>query len=152
MHLHDRLTPRQILIDPPVSNRKELFLLFGEVLHSRGLVVEPEPVVRLLEEREAILSTAIGGGVAIPHAQIPGLGQLAMAFSVHPSGVDFPALDDEPVRLVFCLIGDSSTAGEHLAGLAGLAQLARRTPVLKRLVETQSGAEFLRVLREVELS
>lgn len=150
MHLHDRLTPQRVLIDPPIDTRAALFKLFGELFHDCGLVADPETVSRRLEEREAILSTGIGGGVAIPHAQIPDLGKLAMAVSVHPRGLAYPSLDDRPVRLVFCLIGDAGTTADHLAGLARLARLARRTEVLDSLVEAKSGNEFLDRLQTME--
>jgi mannitol/fructose-specific phosphotransferase system IIA component (Ntr-type) len=150
MLLHERLTPRRVLIAPPVAGRDELFGLFGTVFCDGGLVRDPAHISDRLEEREAILSTGIGGGVAIPHAQIPGLGQLAMAASVHPEGLAYPALDSQPVRLVFCLIGDTGTAADHLAGLARLARLARRAEALARLVAAPTSDDFLNELRAVE--
>ena len=93
-----------------------------------------------LAERERILSTGIGGGVAVPHAQIPGLGRLTMAASTHPSGIEYPSLDEGPVRIVFCLLGDANTAADHLAGLARLARLARRSADLEPLVTASDGA------------
>ena len=125
MRLSEQMNPDLVLISPDVSGRDELFQRFGNVLEGAGLVSSGDDVVSRLLEREAILSTGIGGGVAVPHAQVPGLGRLVMAVSVHPDGIDYPALDDLPVRLVFCLLGDSTTAADHLAGLARLARLAR---------------------------
>jgi len=139
-----------VLISPDIGERAELFRRFGELFVKAGLVESPEQVVARLLEREAILSTGIGGGVAVPHAQIPGLGQLTMAASTHPSGIEYPALDERPVRLVFCLLGDANTAADHLAGLARLARLARRSADLEPLVAASDGASFVRELRQLE--
>lgn len=150
MRLADRLRPELVFIAPDVAGRDELFRLFGSVFERTGLVPDGDKVVEKLLEREKILSTGIGGGVAVPHAQVPGIGGLAMAASIHPDGVDYPALDDLPVRLVICLIGDSNTAADHLAGLARLARLARRDDALDRLIGAESGEAFLAVLADLE--
>jgi len=139
-----------VLISPDVGERAELFHLFGELFEKAKLVESGEQVVARLLEREAILSTGIGGGVAVPHAQIPGLGRLAMAASTHSDGLQYPALDGQPVRLVFCLLGDANTAADHLAGLARLARLARRSAALEPLAEAADGDAFLRALRQLE--
>lgn len=139
-----------VLISPDIGDRAELFRRFGELFVEADLVESGELVVERLLEREAILSTGIGGGVAVPHAQIPGLGRLAMAASTHPDGLEYAALDERPVRLVFCLLGDANTAADHLAGLARLARLARRSAALEPLVGAADGAAFVRELRQLE--
>jgi mannitol/fructose-specific phosphotransferase system IIA component (Ntr-type) len=152
MRLSSKLTPELVLVDPEVRTRDELFRLFGDVLHDQGIVEDPTAVASRLVEREEILSTGIGGGVAVPHAQVPGLGKLVMTASVHPDGIEYPALDDEPVRLVFCLLGDATTTADHLAGLARLARLARSRESLSDLVAAESGREFVDALVRLEES
>jgi PTS system nitrogen regulatory IIA component len=139
-----------VMIEPVAGGRDDLFRRFGERFAEVGLVRDADQVTRRLLEREEILSTGIGGGVAVPHAQIPGLGRVAMAASVHRAGLDYPSADSKPVRLVFCLLGDTGTAADHLAGLARLARLARRTEALERLIAAGSGDEFVAVLATCE--
>jgi len=148
MHLYEHLIPERVLIAPKVSGRSELFHHFGEAFEQTGIVDSAELVARRLEERERILSTGIGLGVAIPHAQVPGIGALFMAASVHPESLRYPSLDDQPIRLVFCLIGDTDTAADHLAGLARLARLARKD--LGELITCPNGEEFIERLRKLE--
>ncbi len=150
VHLASKLRADLVLIAPVVNGRDELFRAFGRRLEEVGLVMSGDDVVQRLLEREGILSTGIGSGVAVPHAQVPGLGQLVMIASVHPEGLPYPSLDGRPVRLVFCLLGDASTAADHLAGLARLARLARRTDGLEGLVAATSGEEFLDRLSQLE--
>ena len=150
MRLSKQLSPELVLIAPDVVDRDELLHLFGSTFAGAGLVDNAAVVVDGLLEREQILSTGIGGGVAVPHAQIAGLGRLVMAASTHPDGIQYPALDSEPVRLVFCLIGDSKTAADHLAGLARLARLARRHDALEELIGAPTSEEFLTILGRLE--
>ena len=152
MYLFQHLTPQCVLIDPVVSGKDQLFRLFGDLLEEQKLVPSGIAVERSLKEREAILSTGIGRGWAIPHAQISGAGRLLMAVSIHPQGIEYPAVDQVPVELVFCLIGDSKTAADHLAGLARLARLARQDASLERLVKASSGEEFIEILTAIEES
>ena len=151
MLLSEHLTSESVLIAPEVDGRDELFHLLASVFVSSGLVSSQEAVVRRLVEREAVLSTGIGNGVAVPHAQISGLGCLAMAASVHPDGVPYPALDSQPIRLVFCLIGDTNSAADHLAGLARLARLARKASQLEELIRAGSAEAFIATLARIEV-
>lgn len=150
MRLSRKLDPEMVLIAPPVADREALFLRFGQIFADAGLAPSADEVVARLMEREAILSTGIGGGVAVPHAQIPHLGRLVMAASTHPDGLRYPALDEQPVRLVFCLLGDTDTTADHLAGLARLARLARRREALAPLVAAADGAAFVAALAVLE--
>lgn len=139
-----------VLISPEVVDREDLFRKLGKVFVEQGVVDSAELVEDRLLEREAILSTGIGGGVAVPHAQIPNLGRLVMAASTHPDGINYPALDDQPVRLVFCLLGDANTTADHLAGLARLARLARRQDATEPLIAARDGDEFIAALERLE--
>lgn len=150
MFLFQHLTPERVLIDPVVAGRDPLFHLIGKRLEDLGLVSSGKAVEQSLKDREAILSTGIGGGWAIPHAQLPAIGRLLMAVSVHPRGLDYPAVDQMPVQLVFCLIGDSKTSADHLAGLARLARLARQTGAMEQLVKAPSSEAFIDTLRSIE--
>jgi PTS system nitrogen regulatory IIA component len=150
VRLSKKLDPDMVLISPDVADRDGLFRLFGDLAAGAGLVKSADVVVEKLMEREKILSTGIGGGVAVPHAQLPGLGRLVMVASTHADGLKYPALDDQPVRLVFCLLGDANTTADHLAGLARLARLARRRAALEPLVAAADGRAFVAALEELE--
>ena len=150
MRLAEHLPPELVLVAPEVEGRQELLRLFARRLVTAGLAVDAADIARRLEDRERILSTGIGGGVAIPHAQVPGLGRMVMAASIHPSGIDYPSLDGTPVKLVLCLVGDASTSADHLAGLARLARLARKPDVLAKLVAAATPEAFIAVLAGFE--
>lgn len=150
MRLSDRLSAELVLIDPQVADRDALLRAFGAIFARAGIFADGEEVARRLLERERVLSTGIGGGIAVPHAQVPGLGRLAIAASTHPRGLAYPAVDEQPVRLTFCLVGDSTTAADHLAGLARLARLARRSEFVEGLIDAVSSEDFLARLARLE--
>jgi len=143
LKLCHHLAKENVLIAPAVAGREELFRAFADLLAGNGLVPDPDAVVAGLEQREAILSTGIGGGVAAPHTQLAGVGRLVVAASTHPDGLDYPALDGRPIRVVLCLVADAAAAADHLAGLARIARIARRPEAVERLATAPDPAAFV---------
>ena len=100
--------------------------------------------------REALLSTGIGRGVAVPHARSPALSNIAMAVGTTREPIDFDALDAEPVRLVWMLVGPGRTGGRHVRTLAAISELLRDDAVRDRLSGASTPGEFLRILEQAE--
>ena len=114
---------------------------------------DPAAVASILEsvrEREQVLSTGVGGGVAIPHGKTPLIDQLVVAAGDCARPVEFAALDGAPVELCFLLIGPESAAGEHVKALSRISRLLRRDQLRDALRDARSADEFLRVVRESE--
>jgi mannitol/fructose-specific phosphotransferase system IIA component (Ntr-type) len=109
-----------------------------------------EDLLRAVREREAVLSTGIGHGVAIPHGKSSAVGDLRMAAGRAAEPLDFDALDGEPVSLFFLLVGPESAAGPHIKALSRISRLVRKDEVREKLVAARSAAEFLDALREAE--
>lgn len=113
-----------------------------------GVPERAEEIRRAIEEREALLSTGVGHGIALPHARTSALGSLEMAVGTTAEPVDFDAVDELPVRLVWMLAAPSSASGLHVRTLARISGLLRDDPVRERLVNADSPQEFLARLRE----
>ena len=109
-----------------------------------------EDVLRAVREREAVLSTGIGHGVAIPHGKSSAVGDLRMAAGRSAAPVDFDALDGQPVSLFFLLVGPESAAGPHIKALSRISRLVRKDEVRDKLVAAQTAQEFMDALREAE--
>lgn len=112
--------------------------------------VPPEPLLAAIEERERVLSTGIGHGIAIPHAKSPLVNDLVLVAGTAPVGIPFDALDGEPVRLLFLLIGPESAAGQHVKALSRIARLVRRESVREALVAAPDPARFQQSVVEAE--
>ena len=100
--------------------------------------VTPEEIERVLLEREALQSTGIGEGVAIPHGALPQLKEQVAALLIVPGGVEFQAIDDAKVSILFSVIGPKRATGEHLKTLARVSRLLRSKEFRARLVGAPS--------------
>src|SRR3954453_18945711 len=98
--------------------------------------VTPEEIERVLLEREALQSTGIGEGVAIPHGALPQLKEQVAALLIVPDGVEFQAIDDAKVSILFGVIGPKRATGEHLKTLARVSRLLRSKEFRERLVSS----------------
>jgi mannitol/fructose-specific phosphotransferase system IIA component (Ntr-type) len=111
---------------------------------------ERDDVLRAVREREAVLSTGIGHGVAIPHGKSSAVGDLRMAAGRAAAPVDFDALDGQPVSLFFLLVGPESAAGPHIKALSRISRLVRKDEVRDKLVAARTAQEFMDALKEAE--
>jgi len=149
VQLQDLLTPRRIKV--PIAGQDKSSVIRELV----GLVVENgaaefDDVLRAVQEREAVLSTGIGCGVAIPHGKTARVQELRLAAGVSPRPVAFDALDGEPVRLFFLLIGPETSAGDHVKAISRISRLIRRQPVRERLLAARDAEEFFQTLCNAE--
>ena len=103
--------PELFLDRPAASNRGELFERFGEALERRGIVEHRPAFVRLVAEREALGTTALGQGVAFPHVRAHVAGATALAFARLAEPVEFDAPDGQPVDVILMLVAPYDLRG-----------------------------------------
>lgn len=148
MYTLARLCPEEdILLELPVCNRAQLFERVALHLQQRyGLAAEP--IARLLAEREVLGSTALGHGVALPHARVPGL-STPLAVLVRPSEpIEFAAPDGRPVSEAIVLLVPQHANAAHLQLLAEAAQRFCSRPFRQALRRAQAPAAVRRLLLE----
>lgn len=149
MLLTDLLTIERIKIPLKATSKDELLReLVGLIGDGNG--IDQEDVLRAVREREAVLSTGIGYGVAIPHGKSAAVPDLRMAAGRTEGPVDFDALDGRPVSLFFLLVGPESAAGPHIKALSRISRIVRRDDVREQLIAASDQAEFMRALEEAE--
>jgi fructose-specific phosphotransferase system IIA component len=148
--LTELLTPARIRVPLAARTKAEVLEELVGVLTDAGVVADGETVLRAVRRREAELSTAIGSGVAIPHGKAEGVQTLAMAAGVAADGVDFDALDGQPVRLFFLLVGPESAAGLHVKALSRISRLVRREDTRAELAAADSPEAFMAVVTAAE--
>lgn len=105
---------------------------------------------RVLSEREALQSTGIGDGVAIPHGALEHLNRQLAAVLVCPDGVPFDAIDGRPVRILFAVVGPKRATGEHLKTLARISRLLRDPGFREKLLSTGDRQEAYALIRSAE--
>jgi len=118
-----------------------------------GALADAEPTIDadvllgVLREREALQSTGIGDGVAIPHGKLPGLDRLMASFARSP-GVDFAAIDGEPTRLFFLLVVPEHSGGQHLKALARISRFVRDEAFRDRLLAATGADEVFAAIED----
>ncbi|MHB1222423.1 MAG: PTS sugar transporter subunit IIA [Gemmatimonadaceae bacterium] len=150
MLLSDLLSPSRVRI-PLVATTKEGVMreLLDAALADHDAATR-DAVMASLQARERVLSTGIGGGVAIPHAKTPLVDQLLMAAGVSARPVDYDSLDGEPADLFFMLLGPETAAGAHVRALGRISRVLRREPLRDALRAATDPEAFLRVVAESE--
>lgn len=149
MLLTELLTRERIRIPLSARSKEELLReLVGVITGSERK--DQDDVLRAVREREAVLSTGIGHGVAIPHGKSSAVSELRMAAGRVNDPVEFDALDGQPVSLVFLLVGPESAAGPHIKALSRISRIVRRDDVRERLIAAESAEEFLQALEDAE--
>lgn len=124
--------------------------LLCEGLNEAGATASTVDILRVLEAREALQSTGVGSGVAIPHGRLGGLDRFVGALAIHHHGVEFEAIDGRPVSILFAVIGPEKAAGEHLKCLARIGRLLRDDSVRERLQRATSPEDALSIVREAD--
>ena len=150
MLLSDLLSIDRIRIPLNAASKDDVLRELVDVIATSDDVEDREVVLRAVREREAVLSTGIGNGVAIPHGKSTVIPELRMAAGTAKAPLEFDALDGQPVRLVFMLIGPETAAGPHIKALSRISRIVRNDSVRERLIAARTAEEFLRALREAE--
>jgi PTS system nitrogen regulatory IIA component len=147
--LTELLTPDRVVVPLAARDKAGVIAELTRHLvdHAGGTYAE---VLGAVEEREAVLSTGIGFGVAIPHARSSAVKELSLVCGVSPTPVPYDSIDGEPVRLFFLIVGPEASAGQHVKILSRIARLVRRENLRQRLSEAGTPAEFYETLLDAE--
>lgn len=122
---------------------KELISLLGLDDKSEGILF------KMLKRRENLGSTGIGRGMAIPHCRSLVVNRLRVAFGRKPEGLDFKAIDDQPVRYFFLIVAPPlEVSNQYLPVLGKIAQFAKDPDVPRRLDQLETPEDFLQLLED----
>jgi NhaP-type Na+/H+ or K+/H+ antiporter/mannitol/fructose-specific phosphotransferase system IIA component (Ntr-type) len=141
--LHPRLVARV-----NVKDVSELLTKMVDIVVRHMPTVPRDHTIRELLEREKAFPTALGHAVAIPHTYCKQLESRVCAVAQIPGGVDFGAVDGEPVKLAFLLLSPPGDPEGHLATLAEIARVVLDAPTRDRLMTEQDPGQLLDVVRQ----
>lgn len=149
MTLADILTPEQIIPELQASNRWEAIDELIQHLVSVGKIKPEhrEGITAAVKKRESSMSTGIGIGVGIPHASTDLIFEVTGAFGRSKKGVNFDALDNQPVRLVMLFLVPQGQFQKHLHTLANIAKLLHNKEFRLALEEAPDAAAMFGVIQ-----
>jgi PTS system nitrogen regulatory IIA component len=150
--LPDLLIPERVKVPLASHSKDEVLRELVQLAMPSADAAALESVVHAVLEREKLLSTGIGSGIAIPHGRTNQVANLILAAGVAPVPIDFDALDGKPVSLFFLLLGPESTAGAHVRALGRISRAVRNEAVRDELTRSQNAGAFVGHLAAAEAS
>ena len=127
MKISDFLCAKAVSADLKGTNKQEIIDEMVRLLISAGAIDKKNKakLMEVLSAREALGSTAIGQGIAIPHGKSDSVNKLIASLGISKKGIDFDSLDGEPAYIFFLLIAPIDSAGPHLKALARISRLLK---------------------------
>ena len=135
MNMKDALKESCVIADLKGGTKKEVLTEMVKALQAGGVVSNVEETVAVILEREKLGSTGIGEGIAIPHGKMKGIDRILCAFGRSKEGVDFDAVDNKPVHIIFLLLAPEDSAGLHIQMLSRISRILRDPSFRKHLTE-----------------
>jgi len=148
MKIMDSLVRDAVILNLGVRTKREALTEMANALAKCEPQIEAERLLEVLLEREALQSTGIGEGVAIPHGKLVGLDRLVASFARSPEGVDFEAIDGQPTHHFFLLVVPEHSGGQYLKALARISRFFRDPAFRQRLSEAEALEDVLRAIEE----
>jgi PTS system nitrogen regulatory IIA component len=147
MELADLLSPDSVVANLRAANKKQALQDIAAAVTKIARLPERQ-IFEALLERERLGTTGVGQGVAIPHAKFAGLDRLYGVFARLEQPVDFEAIDERPVDLIFALLAPEDAGAEHLKALARVSRLLRNAQICAKLRATQDQDALYALLTE----
>lgn len=138
MNVIDVLPPENTFCGAPGGSKKRVLENLSHFIAERMNNVDADDLYHLLLDRERLGSTGIGDGVAIPHCRMPGCNKITAALLKLEDPVDFDAIDNLPVDLVFALIVPEEQNDNHLQVLSSIAQLLQHESIRQQMRQATS--------------
>ena len=148
MGLLNILSEDAIKVDLESEDKEEAFEELIDVLVRTGCVKNRRTALEALWKRESQASTGIGLGVGIPHCKTDAVDELVATLGISREGIEFDAIDHEPVYLVFLILAPENTSGPHVRALAQIAVWAEVPGLFSRLRKADSPSEVLEYLAQ----
>lgn len=150
MKIFDFLNEKAISADLGSDNKKDIIQELAELLVKAGELKPKmkDAAVKILLNREALGSTGIGQGVAIPHGKCEYVKELVGAFGISKKGINFDSLDGEPAFIFFLLLAPIESSGPHLKALARISKLLKDKYFRDSLKNSENEKTLLKIMKE----
>jgi PTS system nitrogen regulatory IIA component len=151
MTLADIIDARSVIPALKVQGKKQLL---QELSHAAAQLtaIDHRLIFETLSRREKLGSTGLGQGIAIPHGKLPSITRVYGLFAKLANPIDFDAVDEQPVDLVFLLLAPEHAGADHLKALARISRLLRNPAIVAKLRGTESPEGLYAILTEPSAS
>ena len=126
------LSDKSFLVNFEASSKKNVLDELSK-LAEKAIKIDSRILLEALTKREKLGSTAVGNGIAIPHANCPDIDKPKVFVALLSNSLDFNANDDQPVDIIFLLLAPDNSGSEHLQSLALVSRLLRNKELTTKL-------------------
>lgn len=150
MKIIDVLQKESIELNLSFQNKDELLSYIIQLAERSGKIADIESASKAVFDRERIMSTGVGKGIALPHAKTNSVADSVGALIILNSPIDFEALDGKPVNIIFLLMGRESNVGNHLRLLSKVSRLLNNDAFRSKLLKSETSDEVINIFSEIE--
>ncbi|MCS7054279.1 MAG: PTS sugar transporter subunit IIA [Ignavibacterium sp.] len=152
MKISEYLTKNSIIPELKSSDKYDVIDELLNLFSNDPRVEDLEDVRKNVFEREKIMSTGVGKGFAVPHGKSNFVKDIIVAFGRSKNGIDFEALDNQPVYLVFLLVGRNDLVSLHIKLLSRISKMMDREDFRQKLLSAADEEEIIKIFTEEEKS
>ena len=150
MNLVDVFKPVYIKLPLEKNSKAEVIKELVEILNKNKAILNPEGVIEAVFDRERIMTTGVGNGVAIPHCKHKDSRNFAIALGIHQTGIDFEAIDKKPAKIIFLLVGPEDQPGTHIKLLSRISRIISKDEVREKVLNCKTPQELFDLIKEEE--
>ena len=151
MRITELLKRESVSLDQTAVSKRDAIEQLAELMEKSGRLFDKQGYIEGILAREALGSTAIGEGIAIPHAKVAAVKEAGLAAMVLPNGVDYEAFDGSLAHLIFMIAAPDGEADTHLEALSRLSTLLMVPGFKEHLLQAKTVDEFLTVIDQAEI-
>ena len=150
MKISDILEEKLVVTNLQGNSKEEIINAMVNLVGQSSKVIDKEKVRSAIFEREKIMSTGVGNGFAIPHGKTDAVSDIVAAFGITAEPINYQALDEKPVRLVFLLVGKENLVGPHIKLLSRISRLMNKEEFRNKLLGLQTTKEVIEAFKQEE--
>lgn len=148
--ISELLHPEAIVIGMTATRKEDVLQQLVTHLSESGRVKDTDQLLKVIIDRERLMSTGIGHGVALPHGKSAAVDTTLAALALMAEPIDFNSLDDEPVNIVFLLAGTEQQVGLHLRLLSRISRLMGQQEFRMNLLNARTSEDVIRTIVQYE--
>ncbi len=150
MRISDILDESVVRVNLKGKSKDEVINEMIAIVNHSNKILDIEKVREAIFEREKIMSTGVGNGFAIPHGKTDAVLDIVAAFAITEEPIDYESLDEQPVRLIFLLVGKDSMVGPHIKLLSRISRLMNKEEFRSKLLAATTPKQVIETFKTEE--
>ena len=146
MELSEILTPELIIYPLEANSKEEVISVLVDRLYKAGKISNSDAAKKAVIEREKLMSTGVGKGVALPHGKYVDIDDVLISVGVSINGIDFDAVDGQPVHIFVLLLTPERFPSKHLKLLSKFSRMLNKANCREEILEALSAEEIAEII------